>query len=446
MDIIEPLIEHLLDVRYEAIPEKTIEQTRMSILDTFGVLQAGKGAPGCDELIGLVKFWGGRAESTILLDGDKIPAPNAALANAVMCRALDFDSATAGKGCHLDASVIPVALAISEKGEIAGREFIAAITAAKDLAARINAATKQYYGFDPTICCGIFATTAVAARLLGLNFRQTHHALGMALNEASGTFQSNIDGALSVRLNQGMAALKGIICAELALRGYTGVTNVIQGLCGYANLIARGHFDSDVLLEDLGNSYFSDRNLFKRWPSCGGTLAATDLAVEVARSGRLDGKALSEIVVFLSKGVAALVGSDFKLGETPAVNAQFSVQYAIANALLRKDSLLIHFTEPYVKDQEIMNMISKIHVKIDEKVASGARLEIKCADGTAIVTEAEILRGHYLNPLSREEILGKYSENISFSNRVERGRAIQEQVMHLEKLDDVSLLVRSLEN
>jgi len=446
MDIIESLIKKLLDVRYEAIPKETIELTRMSILDTFGVLQAGKGAPGCNELIDLVKYWGGRAESTILLDGRKIPAPNAALANAVMCRALDFDTATAGKGCHLDASVIPVALAICEKGEISGEEFLAAIVLAKDLASRINVATKQYYGFDPTICCGIFATTAVAARLLGLDFRQTHHALGMALNEASGTFQSNIDGALSVRLNQGMAALKGIICAELALRGYTGVTNVIQGVCGYANLIARGNFDCDILLEDLEGKYYGDLTLFKRWPSCGGTLAATDLAVEVARSRELDVKDISDVVVFLSKGVAALVGSDFKVGETPAVDAQFSVQYAVANALLRKDSLLVHFTEAYVKDEAVMELIRKINVKIDEKAGSGARLEIRRIDGNMIVKDAKIMRGHHSNPLSPEEILGKYVENIAFAQRVEQGKAIQEQVMDLEKLNDIRSLVNLLES
>jgi 2-methylcitrate dehydratase PrpD len=80
----------------------------------------------------------------------------------------------------------------------------------------------MYDGFDPTGVSVVFASTAAAARILGLSPQQTLNALGLALNRCGGSFQSNVDATLAVRVIQGWVAQTGLECAQMALAGITG--------------------------------------------------------------------------------------------------------------------------------------------------------------------------------------------------------------------------------
>ena len=111
------------------------------------------------------------------------------------------------------AGTVPVALATAELvGGCSGKEFLAALVLGTEVAARINAVS-DYDGFDPTGVCSIFAASAVAGKILRLNSRQMLNALALAFNRAGGSFQSNIDGSLAVRVIQGFVSQGGIICA-----------------------------------------------------------------------------------------------------------------------------------------------------------------------------------------------------------------------------------------
>src|SRR5262249_62172308 len=64
---------------------------RRDVLDTFGCMLGGSGSPGIDELCQVMGRWGGLEESRVLLRATRLPAPQAALLNASMGHALDFD-------------------------------------------------------------------------------------------------------------------------------------------------------------------------------------------------------------------------------------------------------------------------------------------------------------------------------------------------------------------
>ena len=53
-------------------------------------------------------------------------------------------------------------------------------------------------------------------RMLGLSSDQLRHALALGFNRCGGSFQSNIDGSLAVRLQQGLVAETGVECAQFA--------------------------------------------------------------------------------------------------------------------------------------------------------------------------------------------------------------------------------------
>src|SRR5699024_4507332 len=97
----------------------------------------------------------------------------------------------------------------------------------------------QYDGFDPTGVAGVMGATAAAARIVGLPTEKTLHALALAFNRCSGSFQSNIDGSLAVRLIQGWVAQVAVECVELARAGLTGPHRFLTGTYGYLRLFGR---------------------------------------------------------------------------------------------------------------------------------------------------------------------------------------------------------------
>ncbi|MGP3943731.1 MmgE/PrpD family protein [Streptomyces sp. 6N106] len=129
------------------------------------------------------------------------------------------------------------------------------------------------------------AATATAGRILGLSADQLRAALGLAFNRAGGSFQSNVDGSLAVRLIQGWAAEAGVTCALWALRGLTGPRNFLDGVYGYTHLYGRGRTDAASLVKGLGEHYALTGTMFKKYPSCGLTQGVTELALRARRSG-----------------------------------------------------------------------------------------------------------------------------------------------------------------
>src|SRR3954449_3633918 len=82
---------HICHASYADLPASAVESARRDILDTFGCMLGGIGSPGIDELFSVIARWGGNEESRVVLRDARLPAPQAALLNASMGHALDFD-------------------------------------------------------------------------------------------------------------------------------------------------------------------------------------------------------------------------------------------------------------------------------------------------------------------------------------------------------------------
>jgi 2-methylcitrate dehydratase PrpD len=274
METEKAIAEYLSTAKYKDIPSQSIGTIKNVVLTVLGTTIAGAKDESCKTLSSLIKDWGGKNEATILIYGGKVPACNAALVNSAMARALDFCDAMI-PGMHVGSSSVPTALATAELvGGCSGKEFLTAISLGTEVAARLNSIS-VYDGFNPTGVCAIFAAAAVAGRMLQLKGQQMMNALALAFNKAGGSFQSNIDGSMAVSMIQGFVSQGGLICAQLAQRGITGPKNFIEGIYGYSHLYGRDKCTPSAVIEDLGKNFKIENTFFKKYPSCGGTLATT---------------------------------------------------------------------------------------------------------------------------------------------------------------------------
>ena len=83
-DAIHALIRNVVTTRYEDLSSGAVDATKTFILDSFGVAIAGSLAPGVSETLGVLGDWGGKAESTVLVSGERLPAPSSAMMNSFL--------------------------------------------------------------------------------------------------------------------------------------------------------------------------------------------------------------------------------------------------------------------------------------------------------------------------------------------------------------------------
>ena len=437
--------------RRDQIPEDVLQTVNRMLLAVTGSAVAGAAEEGLAQLRADLLDRGGKPEATVMVYGDKLPAPSAALLNGVMCRALDFCDAMS-PGLHIGSSLIPAALAAAElRGGCDGREFITALVVGAEAASRMNLTGEDYDGFDPTGVAGVFGATAAAARILDLSEDQVLHALALAFNRCGGSFQSNVDGSLAVRLIQGWVAEAGLTSALLARSGFTGPENFLSGIYGYTHLFAKDRREASDLLAGLGESYALKNTIFKRYPSCGCTQAATELALNIAGEADLKPDQVGSIEVRLPPYAYRLVGHDLAIGGNPRVDAQFSAQYCIANAVVRGASTLEHFRPDEISNPEVLGLAQRIKVLSDPALEyqgrTSADLTLVTSEGKTHRKGLDVAPGYPTNPLKDEEHMSRFRDCLSYAETplpADQAAQLLEAITGLDGLDDARALIRLL--
>jgi 2-methylcitrate dehydratase PrpD len=445
------LVRFVCSTDYDSLPQQTLATIKNQLLTVLGTTIAGSTQDGCRTLVDFYLSQGGKPEASILIHGGRIPAQFAALVNGVMARALDFDDALA-PGVHIGASTVPAALAAAElRDGIDGREFLSALVVGAEAGVRLNLTEAAYNGLDPTGICTVFAAAASASRVLGLSEGETWNALALAFNRAAGSFQCNIDGSLAVRVIQGWVAESGVMCARLARAGITGPRNFLQGVYGYYHVYGKGLVDPASALADLGSRFECEKILFKKYPSCGATLGSTEVILSLMREPDWSGVSagsVQKVEVKVPPYTYKLVGHPFEMGATPRVNAQFSIRYCVANALLRGSSKLAHFEEAAIRDPRVLELTGRVDVVEDPAMEvrghTPVDMTVHLKDGRKFFRQIDIAPGFPGNPLTKEEQEARFLDCIAYAEKPlkkEQVDGIVESVSHIERLSDVRDLI-----
>src|SRR5215475_10299609 len=286
---------------YEAIPTVVCEATKQYLFDTIGCGIYGSQTPWAKILNQLILEQGGRPEATLWLQGFRGPANMVALGLGVMMHSFELDDYHSGAKLHPGAVVIPAALAIAERQGARGREVLRAVVAGYELMIRTSLAagtlSMRRRGWHITGLCGTFGAAAAAGQLLGLDSLQMANALGLAGTQSAGLFAFTCDGANSKRLHPGRSAQSGVFAAELAARGFTGPTAVLEyedgGFCHAVS--DASHLE--LLTCGLGEDYVTAGVSLKPYACCGSTHSSIDAVRWLARTHHIQPQDVDEIVV-----------------------------------------------------------------------------------------------------------------------------------------------------
>lgn len=445
----QQLCRYLVDTRFEDLPHEVVQYCKQMIIDSLGVSIPGSRAPGCREVAALADQWGGDSGATVMVHGYKTTPPMAALANSAMMHALDFDDTLDASALHTFVSILPAVLAASEtRAKVTGPELITSIVLGVDIINRLSLAISRPLSWIRTATCGSFGAAAAVGKLLNLDADQMANALGIVYSQTSGNAQGLIEGRLVKRLQPGFAAQAGVTSAFLAQQGITGSQAFLTGEYGFYSLYEHGEYNLEPVTRDLGVHYTITDLSIKPYPSCRMTHSSVDAALEL-RPGIFDRLGdIKEIQVTGSSMVRQMVGQPFNPGNTPQVDAQFSVPYTVATALVKGEVFLDHFEDKAISDPKVRTLADKVRVIASDDLPAKdifhSKIKIIMKDGQIQETEVDIPLGNPGKPMDMARCREKFRRCIVFSKLEfdeDRQNRLLNRVEHLETMDNVQEIV-----
>jgi 2-methylcitrate dehydratase len=397
------------------------------------------------------------------LGGARPSSPElAAFVNGVLFRYLDYnDTYLSLEPAHPSDNFAAV-LAAAEVAGRGGRELITATVIAYEIQCRLcDAASIRARGWDH-VTYGAFSTSAAAARLLGLDAAKITQALNLA-GTPNVTLRQTRAGELSEWKGCAFAnaSRNGVFAALLAAEGLTGPSPIFEGEMGFWKQVS-GEFSLEKLAgakpsdPDAGSvrvaspdddDFMIKRTSIKYWPAEYHSQSAIHAALEL-RKQIPDVSQIDRIDIASFDAAVDIIGKDpEKWRPQTRETADHSLPYCTAVALVDGDVTLDSFSDARLKDESLLELVSRIKIHRDAGLTARYprgipnRITVTLKDGTQLTEENEFPRGHDRNPMDDLEVEQKFRRLATGVLDEETQSLVVKQCWELETLTGVGDLL-----
>jgi 2-methylcitrate dehydratase PrpD len=454
MKAAQRLAEFSTQLDLDDVPDSVVEAAKLHLLDTLGCGLAahalGIAAEGRQAMAEL----GGEPQATVIGLANRLPAANAAFANAMLCHGLDYDDTHSDSVSHVSTVICPAALATGEAADAGGRDTLAAVIAGNEVVTRLGMAAPGAFharGFHPTAICGVFGAAATASRLAGLDAERAASALGIAGSMASGVFAYLEDGTATKPVHPAWAAHGGLLAARLSSLGSEGPPSVIEGKFGLYHAFlgaAKGEVDVEAQLADLGERWETRRIAFKPYPACHFMHGALGATAEAAAG--LSPDDVEELVVTVPAAGVSLVlePAESKVAPRSEYEGKFSLQYSAAAMIFHGRVDTSTYTEEALADARVLELARRVRYETKDydtyPAAFPGGVRIRTRDGRTIEAEHPHQLGGPENPMHASDVVAKFRGNAGLALGRSELEALEEAVLTLEEQDDLAAALAPL--
>lgn len=425
------------------IPRDVIERAKYLILDSIGIALASTRYDFAQPTFDAAQRLGGSGPASVIGTALRLPMRDAAMANGILVHGLDYDDTHMSSVVHTSASLFPTTFAVAQDAGRSGRDMLAAFVLGTEMAARLGAVDGGFHkvGFHPTSVVGAFASALAAGRLMNLSRAELAHAQGIVLSFAAGTFQFLDDGSWMKRVHPGWAAASGITAAAHAQSGFRGVDLPYEGRFGLYAVYLREAVPLDKirsLLGSLGRDWLTGEVAVKPFPACHFTHACTDAALHFVKQGIRAGD-VARITARVPQGVVHIVCEphEQKIRPSTAYDAQFSIPFMVAAAIVRGKFGLQELEPAALGDRAILDLAARITHEVDPRADFpryfGGELVLETKAGQTLTVSEPVNRGSPKRPLSSGDIEAKFMDNAAPVLGAARARALHQAVLDLDR-------------
>ena len=445
-DYLDRLAAFVVNTRLEDLEGSTVTAAKNVVLDTIGAMLAGSRLEENARLAELAGVNGEGGSSTLLGHARKAQPMMAALSNATAGVSLEVDEGTRLGGGHPSIHVTPAAIAVGEERDSTGKQVLESIIAAYEVTSRIGGATSVRHQIHSHGTWGTIGSAVATARLMGFDAAQVRRTINLAASMSpANTWTPCFEGATVRNLYPGRANLQGILAANLSQCGFTGVDDGPADL--YSSVLGDG-FDPEQAVAGLAQpgEFRIQQNYFKMHACCWYNHPVLDAVQDLLQRERFRGSEVDCIRV--EAPPMAMTMADPHPANMLA--AKFSIPYAVAAAVLHGSTGVDAFYPQRVADPEIAALAKRVEVHADDKMDlrrydyPTAKVTVTLTDGRSLKHEVTAHRGDSRNPVTPEELRGKFLALAGESLGEERARRVIESVDNLENLGDIKELTALL--
>jgi 2-methylcitrate dehydratase PrpD len=411
------LAQYVASLQYDELSENVIHAFKRALQDHFTCAIAGSAMPVSRALLEYFEENDATRRVTVIGTGQRLSAQNAAFVNGANTHGLDFDDGHTNGSAHPSGAVFPAVLAAAEQYAATPKQIILAVVLGYDVMCRIAAAghpTTARQGWHNTAIAGVFGAAAGVSKVLNLNSEQTRNALGLAGSFSGGIREYLDEGAEIKRIHPGKAARDGLLCAELAKRGITGPSKVLEGRYGYGNVHARGEMKWDRLMQGVGQRYEIESAYFKPYPCCRHYHSVIDGILTLRQQHGFNAADVKHIQIGIY--AVGVNGHDHKHFDN-LLDAQMSAPVAAALAVVDGDIAAHRFLPESLNRGEVRRLIELSETALDdecERIYPGRRsgaVRIDLNDGRSFEKRVLDPKGEGENPMTDADLQRKFTVN-----------------------------------
>jgi 2-methylcitrate dehydratase PrpD len=420
-----------------AVPPEALPVVRTGFADTIGTLIAGSMEEAPALLLKTLATPPG--DATLYLTGPRVPAPEAALVNGTAAHALDFDD-VALRG-HPSTVLVPAILAEAEALGLGGAAMATAYVAGYEVWADLAGRDPEQHhdkGWHPTGIFGPIAAAAACASLRRLAPEPAAHAIALGASHSSGLVANF--GTMTKPYHAGRAAQAGVMAARLAAAGFTASLDALEHPQGFLaatspkgtvdrNSPTRAGRDWQILRQGLS---------VKKYPLCFCTHRALDGILDLLRAEKVVAEEVETVAVSTGRRYATILRN---ARPQTGLEAKFSMQFAMASALVAGRAGLAELTDPFVQRTDIQALMARVRVEPEDRedprrpgAAPYDQVVVETRDGRRLES-ARIVdeRGSPALPLAPDELWTKFEGCLSVGNPKLPARPLFDALMALER-------------
>jgi 2-methylcitrate dehydratase len=445
----EILSEYACALRYEDLSSETVHQVKRTLVDTMGCAIGGFHA-GPSEIARKLALSVTSTMPSRIIGTTKTSSPDlAGFANGVMVRYLDCNDSYFSPGGGHPSDMIPAVLAVADPLGTDGRTVITAIVLAYEVFCRLSdRVVASQHGWDQGIF-GVIGAACGAGKVMGLSREAMGQAISLAVVPNLPMVVTRM-GELSMWKGCATASATraGVFAALLAQQGMTGPEAPFEGQGGlWAHTGGQ-----QVKMERFGKGDEPFRimnTLFKSFPSQIHTQGPISLALELRSQ-----IAPPEIdaIRLRTYGIAVRTAATEPAKWAPQTRemADHSIPYLVAVAFLDGAVTPASFTKERLQDPAVHQLIAKMKVEEDPGFTDRfpedypCLLEVTAKAGRRLAAETSHPLGHRRNPLSDDQVVGKFFRLAGGALPEKRCRAAVDLLWSFEKSPNLRSLFDKL--
>lgn len=429
---------------FDTVPPDVAGTIRNGFIDTIATLVAGRDEP----LVAILRKHAGErigtsGEASVLLGPLRASAADAALINGTAAHALDYDDvALAG---HPSTVLVPALLAEGEAIGATGAQLMRAYLVGYEVWAELIARDADPHhekGWHPTGVFGTVAAAAAVAALRRVSADVARNALALSGSLAGGLVANF--GTMTKPYHAGRAASAGVEAVRLAMLGMTASPDAFEHHAGFLAAISpKGRLDLERPV-DLRADKLRMRGAglsIKQYPICYATHRVIDGVIDAARREQLGAQEVESVHAQIGRTQASMLRNH---SPQTGLEAKFSLEFAVASALVARSVGLRQLTDEFVTGPEVQAAMRKVRIDtvdtvcpIEPMFSYADRVRIHCRDGRVVDTgDIRFARGNARLPLTDDELRHKFIDCVGAARDVD-GERLYASLFSLEYCPDV---------